>query len=375
MFPKGTLIETPDGIFNVLGVVTEEEYPGYFELDQEKKWYVPFCNRNQIERIFNPKNSEDILLKRQVDSVLDNMRINRVFYKRYNTSVKWDIEEQFDKTIFQLLKLILQGTDLYKKFEAIPCGITYDSDANGQCIKTEFGNIITISASLKDFLYFMNIFYYGISTNTVSHLVMYSAQCIALRIMLRTEALDFDLDPRGDVPDEIDEVVSSNTKWELLFVAAHEFAHNILGHLDDNNVIRCVTSNETIIIYNQSQKQEFEADIKAIEIIGSQLGIEEAVEMAAAFFMSLDLFEQAKEQIYPSMHSYKTHPSAVERIRNIYNYYKINGEKYEKFISMNNVIKNNLMEDISINFERYEFYGSIYLGEWHKKMLKDRIDY
>lgn len=375
IFPHGTLIETEQGMFNVLGVISEDDYPGLDKLDSEQKWYAPFCNLQQIERIFNPQNSRDILLKKQVDSVLDNMRINRVFYKRYNISTNWNIEEQFDSSIFTVFRAMLIRTDLYNMCKEIPCGTTYDSDANGQCIKTPYGNIITISAILEDFLFYMNLYYYAGFAGTIPDSVMYSARCIALRIMLKTEALDFDLDSRGEIPQEIEKEIKFKTRRELLFVVAHEFAHSILGHLDENNVIAYITGKETNIIYNQSQKQEFEADIKAVEMMEKELGLENAMEAAIGFFMSLDLYEQAKEQIFPSMSSYKTHPCAVERIRNIYNYFGVNKVKYEKCIDLNSKIKEGLMEDISINFDRYDFYGSVYLGEWHKKKLRDRIDY
>ncbi len=374
-FPEGTLLTGKNASFKAWTVLTEETYPGLDSLDGEKQWYAPLCSLQQIERIFNPQSGSDVLLKYQVDSVLDNIRISRSFYKRYNCSSSWNIEDEFDKTVFKLFQTILVDTDFYQKFVDIPCGTTYDSDANGQCRKTKYGNIITISAILKDFLFFMNIFYYGISEQTILPNIAYSARCIALRIMLGVEALDFDLDPRGEIPKEIERIVNDNTKWEMMFVVAHEFAHAFLGHLDDKNVIRCATEKGISIIYNQSQKQEFEADIKAIEIIGSVLGVEDAMEMAISFFMSLDLYEQAKEQISPSIVTYKTHPCAEERIRNIVKHFGVNEEKHEEGIRCNNLIKQEIMEDISVNFDRYEFYGSVYLGEWKKRMLKDRVDY
>lgn len=376
MFPSGTLIETPEGMFHVLGVISNDDYLGFFELDEEKSWYAPFCNLQQIERIFHPQNGRDVLLKKQVDSVLDNMRINRTFYKRYNICTNWDIERQFDDSLFDIFELALKNTDFYEKFKEIPCGMTYDSDANGQCIKTQYGNIITISAILKDFLYFMNIFYYGILVRDIPPSVMIGAQRIAIRIMLCTEALDFDMDSRGEVPKEIDEEVNTYVTWEILFVLAHEFSHSILGHLDDNNMIRCIDNNKISVIYNQSQKQEFEADIKAVKILGDALGYHNTIGATLKFFLALDLFEQAKEQIFPSINSYKTHPKAIERIRNIYDFFEESREyDVEKLLALNKKIKHELMEDISINMEEYEKYGSVYLGEWHKKMLRDRIDY
>ena len=375
IFPQGTFFRTPYGMFKVNGIISDEDYPGLSKLDSEKRWYAPFCNLQQMERIFNPQNREDILLKKQMNSVLDNMRILRTFYKRYNTTLKWDIEEQFDKYIFVLFRDMLIGTEYFEQFGEISCGTTYDSDANGQCIKTEFGNIITISTILEDFLYYMNLFYRGIFVQDIPYSVAYNARCIAIRIMLHTEALDFDLDPRGNVPEEIEKKVRMDTRGEMLFVVAHEYAHNILGHLDDNNIIKYMNGGEETVIYNQSQIQEFEADIEAIRILEGALGRENAIIGAVNFFMSLDLFEQAKEQIFPSISSYKTHPSAAERIKNIYKIFKPGEVEKEKYMNTNNIIKQNLMEDISINMEQYEEYGSVYLGEWHKKMLRDRIDY
>lgn len=372
-FPNGTLIETEAGMLNVLGVINEENYPGYDKLDDDKRLYAPFCNLQQIERIINPINAKDILLAKQVKSVLNDMRINRVFYHRYNRSNDWNIEQQFDNMIFDDFSYILEGTHEHEIYNAIPCGITYDSDANGQCIKTKFGNIITISALLKEFLYFMNLFYYGISNNDIPSTVALSARAISIRIMLRTEALDFDIDPRGIIPKEIDEVIISDTRWEMLFVVAHEFSHSLLGHLDDHHVSNCHQNN--YIIYNQSQKQEFEADLMAISLLKDKVGIDNAIMAAVSFFLSLDLYSQAKEQIFPSMSSYKTHPKSEERINNIILSHEVQSSKVKNLMELNKLLKESLMEDVSINMDKYEFYGSVYLGEWRGEKLQDRIDY
>ena len=43
------------------------------------------------------------------------------------------------------------------------------------------------------------------------------------------------------------------------------------------------------------------------------------------------------------------------------------------------ILKENLLEDMSINIELYEFYGSVYLDQpntkWRGKELIDRVDY
>jgi hypothetical protein len=37
-----------------------------------------------------------------------------------------------------------------------------------------------------------------------------------------------------------------------------------------------------------------------------------------------------------------------------------------------NMFKNSLQDDVATNIE---FYGSVYLGEWRGKILRDRIDF
>lgn len=39
------------------------------------------------------------------------------------------------------------------------------------------------------------------------------------------------------------------------------------------------------------------------------------------------------------------------------------------------MFKDLLQDDVATNIEFYEFYGSVYLGEWRGKILRDRIDF
>ncbi|MOA07752.1 hypothetical protein D3C78_1274690 [compost metagenome] len=50
-------------------------------------------------------------------------------------------------------------------------------------------------------------------------------------------------------------------------------------------------------------------------------------------------------------------------------------ENLENLLLFRSGIKESLMEDVAVNFESYEFYGSIYLGSWRGKKLVDRVDY
>ncbi len=370
-FPNGRMVDMGNGaFFHVLGMYNGDQYKEFNDFEEKK--YAPLYSPEQIRRIMTPHNASDVLLKKQADSIVENMRVQRVFYNRYNRMNVWDYENIIDDSIFTTFKEFIAHNEVYDVIKDIPCGMTYDSDPNGQCIKTLYGNIITISAILKEFLYYMDLFYLGIQYKEIPNDVTSHSLILAIRIMLQNEALDFELDPRGEIPMSINRVITDSTIGEMQFVIAHEYSHSILKHLDSRNVVE---SADNYVYYNQSQLQEFEADINAIRIMKLFMTEEDAVTHAINFFMSMDVYEQAKEQIAPSTTIIKTHPDAIARIKNILDTYPVDSIDINNVLSKNAVIKKNLMDLISTQFDLFEFYGSIYLGQWHKKKKVDRIDY
>lgn len=372
MFPNGRVLNFGDGaFFHVLGIFDTKQYEQF--KDGEEMKYAPFYSPEQIKRMINPTAAHDILLKKQADSIVDNMRVSRVFYNRYNRSADWDYDHVIDDSLFDTFKNFITNDDIFDSIKNIPCGMTYDSDPNGQCIKTEFGNIIIISAILKEFLYYINLFYLGISQQDKIPLdVTRHALVLSIRIMLQKEALDFELDPRGEIPFEIDDILNAYTMGELFFVIAHEYSHSLLNHLDDRNIIE---SEDNYVYYNQSQLQEFEADINAINILKIFMSEEAAIVHAVNFFTALDLFEQAKEQISPSMGHIKTHPDSKDRIIHLHKNFPDTDMNVERKIAANDMLKKVLMNLISTEFELFDMYGSVYLGQWHKINKIDRVDY
>lgn len=369
-FPNGRTIDLGNGYkIHMLGAYSSDEYN---ELDNEERKYAPFYNVEQIHRILKPSNAADILLKKQADSIVNNMRVFRVFYDKYNRTENWNYDQVIDSSVFKLFNIMNLDEHLESEIQNIPCGLTYDSDPNGCCIKTEYGNIITISAVLQRFLYYMNLFYLGCRDKRIPGDVTVNALVLAIRIMLKAEALDFELDPRGEVPQTIDDELSSYTLSEMFFVIAHEYSHSLLKHLDSRNIIE---DEDNYVYYNQSQRQEFEADKNAIHILKNSMSVEDAVESAVSFFLAIDLYEQAKEQISPDMGHVKTHPKAVERIRELLKQYPDVDIDTERLIAINQDTKAHLMELISTEYELFENYGSVYLGQWHKKRKIDRVDY
>lgn len=127
--------------------------------------------------------------------------------------------------------------DLRKKLKRITKGFVFSNEPNGNIIQTDFGKIIIISESLQYFLYYMNLFFLECFHQEVPDWVRIAALRIAIRIMLKKEAMDFELDPRGIIPKEIDKQLKMYTRGEIEFIIGHEYAHYYLKHLDDNNII------------------------------------------------------------------------------------------------------------------------------------------
>lgn len=222
-----------------------------------------------------------------------------------------------------------------------------------------------------------------------------AAMRIAVRTMMKTEALDFDLDPRGIIPKNIHLKIINHVERQLQFVIGHEYSHHIHGHLDSGNTIKqsvfraLANDGESAEpphrFYNHLEKEEFQADESSLLIPVSPKDELKANCMAAiVWFSYLDIYEQAQEQLFFSKSStVRTHPKPIERLQNIFN--KIGAsagvdEQFAKdFAQTSAQMRKQLQEDIAVNTDLYEFYGSVYLAEpntdWRGKKLIDRVDY
>jgi len=247
-------------------------------------------------------------------------------------------------------------------------------------------------AILKFFLYFSNLTLLS-SENEVPSYVRLNSLRIALRIMLRSEAMDFSLDPRGILPPSIHSALEHFKGLQLQFIAGHEYAHYYCGHLSDNNIVSIPIKNilwsgdtEAVVpVYNNSQLEELEADLNAIQSLEiTESRKIELLDAAIIWFSALELYELASELISPqSSYSYRTHPPASHRAKNLIenigvdNHFR--GDKLVQLQESIAVFSNFIREDIAINMEDYERYGSVYLDvpdtDWRGKELIDRVDY
>ncbi|HLP87900.1 MAG TPA: M48 family metalloprotease [Nostocaceae cyanobacterium] len=357
-------------------------------------WYESVTSHNEAEKLIyitnkGITNADDYLLKIRADSICDNTRFLRVFLKRRlnleKTGRTWSLSNHFKSDMFEsyLQKL---NKNKYNKCKEIPYGFTFLNEPSGFCIKEKFGNIIIISETLKYFLYYMNLFIFGESFG-ISPQDLISSFMIAIRVMLKTEALDFDLDSRGKLPSDIDNYLTCQVQRQIEFVIGHEYAHHSLGHLKTKNIASCtpekmlgIKSNKQINYYLKSQKQELEADLHSIKDMKCETEEKnEIVNAAFIFFIALDLYETVNNCISPN-NRISTHPPALKRLselrKKIHNKFGYSTDILNNFIEQMNEFKIFLnTELIPYNFDNFEMYGSIYLPSFREKILIDRVDY
>ncbi|MBY7024001.1 MULTISPECIES: hypothetical protein [Clostridium] len=350
---------------------------------------MSFCNNEEIDRIISPKNASDFLLQERANVVADNMRYLRVYMNKARLSPNWSFEKSFSNNHY--LKVVKNLTlDDKQNCKSIVYGDMFSNDVNGYAIKDpKWGRIICLNESLQFFMKFCNLALLDFNHH-IPKRIRINALRIAIRIMLKQEAMDFFMDPRGIVPEEVGIKIHDPIKYELQYIAGHEFAHHLCGHLGDGNICeRMILSVKDIEyfrpVYNVAQNQEFEADISSIN--RPQYSKDEYSNIlrgALIWFISLDLSEAAQESISPtSSFSIKTHPSAHDRFE-----YLLKNTKIPNAFDMKEIhkiqdnakwLKEVLADDISLNYDQYDIYGSAYLDEpnteWRGKKLIDRVDY
>ncbi|WP_339289778.1 hypothetical protein [Paenibacillus sp. FSL E2-0201] len=364
---------------------------------EEKNWFIPICNKEEINRIFNPQDASDYLLKFRAEALFDSYRLQRVVLARKkNSSGKWLFSEHFSTEEVDSYTEHLSQEDK-ERIKDIPKGFIFTFEANGVCVKTEYGNVIVVSEVLKHFFYYMNLWFFSFGDKNVPSDVSFSALIIAIRTMLETEAADFELDPRGEVPRNIHKNCKRHANKQIEFIFGHEIAHHLLNHLDEGETIQRPlhvkrnlhneenidqqTQNQTI--YSYRQNQEFEADLEAVNRPNFQSDFEFdfLVQSGVLFFLYLDIFETVSHYMYPPGNRVKTHPDPIDRLWNLYNK---TSEKIKLFSreDLMSAIKTCEMakeyiinEHLPYNIELYENYGSVYLGSWRGKELIDRVDY
>ena len=363
------------------------------KIESEKMFFHPICNKEEIERIFNIKTSQDYLLKLRAETIVDNMRLFRVYRNKALVNRKTgSMETSFDNSHYKTFLTNLDSTN-QNKCNTILAGNIFSTNPNGKIFKTDYGLIITLCDSLRFFFKFMNLALMDFEDRIPDYVCVNSLR-IAIRIMLKTETLDFLMDPRGIVPSDIGEAMHSTIPYQMQFIAGHEYAHYLLNHVSEKNtsdspIFNAIFHNDKdykpVKIYNQSQNQEFDADINSIMLPTYTIEYrKKIVEAALIWFGCLDLYESVLEAISPtSSYEYKTHPPARDRFTHLLSSVPLpkdfSKNRWDSFLNTIEYYKGIIIEDVALHIENYEMYGSVYLdkpnSEWRGPELRDRIDY
>lgn len=359
-------------------------------------WFYAICSKSEIERIKDPQNGDDFILLLRADIIADNMRLYRVV-KHYvdiavRSGVEWSLEECYKTDHFEYFKNHLP-VDLREKVDGIATGLIFTKEANGLIFKTDFGFCSVLSASL---FYFIKFSFLALidSGGRIPPEVCVASLRIAIRTMFEKETLDFDCDPRGIIPEDIEKVITAPYPYIMTFLAGHEYGHFLNGDLDDYHAVQKTISTyfkdgedyKKIGAYNSNQKQEFAADLGALNY--PKFDDEEYnlyYYYALSWFAILAIFEAAENTMFPPFNK-QSHPGAKARYNNILNNAKrpSNFEEMKVFymIDLPRLVSDYeeiIIEDVQYNYEGYEFEGSVYLAapntEWRGPELIDRVDY
>lgn len=359
-------------------------------------WFYAICSKSEIERIKDPQNGDDFILLLRADIIADNMRLYRVV-KHYvdiavRYGVEWSLEEFYKTDYFEYFKNHLP-VDLKEKVDGIATGLIFTKEANGLIFKTDFGFCSVLSASL---FYFIKFSFLALidSGGRIPPEVCVASLRIAIRTMFEKETLDFDWDPRGIIPEDIEKVITAPYPYIMTFLAGHEYSHFLNGDLDDYHAVQKTISTyfkdgedyKKIGAYNSNQKQEFAADLGALNY--PKFDDEEYnlyYYYALSWFAILAIFEAAENTMFPPFNK-QSHPGAKARYNNILNNAKrpSNFEEMKVFymIDLPRLVSDYegiIIEDVQYNYEGYEFEGSVYLAapntEWRGPELIDRVDY
>lgn len=359
-------------------------------------WFYAICSKSEIERIKDPQNGDDFILLLRADIIADNMRLYRVV-KHYvdiavRYGVEWSLEEFYKTDYFEYFKNHL-AVDLKEKVDGIATGLIFTKEANGLIFKTDFGFCSVLSASL---FYFIKFSFLALidSGGRIQPEVCVASLRIAIRTMFEKETLDFDWDPRGIIPEDIEKVITAPYPYIMTFLAGHEYSHFLNGDLDDYHAVQKTISTyfkdgedyKKIGVYNSNQKQEFAADLGALNY--PEFDDDEYNQYyyyALSWFAILAIFEAAENTMFPPFNK-QSHPGAKARYNNILNNAKrpLNFEEMKDFYTVDlprlvSYYEEIIIEDVQYNCEAYEFEGSVYLAapntEWRGPELIDRVDY
>jgi len=383
---QGVLFPLEDGgVFHLQGIISDKEMKG---LTQDETFFLAFCSKNEILRLRSLNTCHDYLLHIRAMSIVDEARLCRVFRHRKTKFKQWSLSKYYDSKI-AAKHLYIHGLPLRlsKIIRPMASGLAMIKEPNASCRNSVLGTVVVVSESLEYLLYFMNLGFYGPRLGIPPENVLPSL-AIALRILLGVESLDFDLDPRGKIPNHIDHQIKRLTLYQMAFIYGHEYSHHLLGHLVPDSLDSLLTQNNfTPLNFSGSNsinyQQEFDADYFSIMHIENNKKLQQNLTLSAIhlfeYFDFLDaiLFKFNKKKIFNSL----THPSHSDRVTNLINRLDSSTRPDPSHLadlhSVSNDLREILISSINENSKAnlLDMYGSVYLPTYINKPKRDRIDF
>ncbi|RVD66931.1 hypothetical protein [Mesorhizobium sp. M7A.F.Ca.ET.027.03.2.1] len=341
------------------------------------------CSPEEYPRILRPKNADDFLLRVQADAITDHARIFRVMQRRaivknLNTMLIDKNQRDFSQYLSYMPEFErLVCTD-------IPGRYILTNNYDAMCLKSEFGKVIVVSEVLRYFLYYMNLG--TLAVGDVPASVRSAATLIAIRTLLLSEALDFDLDPRGMIPQEIHATIEGFVDWQMKFIIGHEYAHHILNHSSEEtsyiSSAKRFSDGDDLgewVGYKRRHSEEFEADAHSIIIAEDKENRYSLFVGGTSFLLGLYVFEIIAGKIDPSFLEINTHPNTTTRYRKLIEKFECDEtfmiDGVDRIIDFYESIANDLLDHYQAHPDAFTRYGSMYLAEWRGPILKDRVDY
>ena len=249
-------------LYEINRILTSEldslgDYSDLQYTDWDPVWYYSFCSINEVKRAMRPQTPKDFLLRERIKIIADNTRYTRIFASKKKKYDNYSLESYFSNTHYNRVLKCLASEDKEKCKNIIYDDI-FTKDVNGCVWKLNNNICVSINYSLTYFLQFCNLALLPFNSQ-IPDKIRTAAARIATRIFLNRESLDFDLDPRGIIPNKINKDIKFFQSYELQYIAGHEFAHYLLGHLQNKNFIEgCLFDIEnkqyTETIYNERSK-------------------------------------------------------------------------------------------------------------------------
>ncbi|WP_322065783.1 M48 family metalloprotease [Burkholderia ubonensis] len=387
---QGLIIPLSDGNFFHL---TNIHHSGALEgLTPDEHFYLAFCAKKEILRLREIRNSHDYLLRLRANAIVDSPRLIRVMTARKSeyerSSRPWSLTHHYHSKDHYYKSYIDQlRRENAKIVKKTPSGLMFTREVNAMCIRSFMGDVVVASECLEYFYYFMTIAFYGESLG-VEIADRLDALLIAVRLILGSEALDFDIDPRGNLNQELERKVNELVGNQMKFTFGHEYAHLLCGHLAGPDMLVKLhsydggaDSQQSIKIY--SHELEYQADLYSLKNVEHNSNTFASVAQGALsmliYLHFIDLVSDFCK--LPKFSVSLTHPTPKDRIENLHR--KL-GRKSpysdDLLISAFDTAAQlaHIFERKVLNSSREDlltFYGSIYLTNYTEKIKRDRYDF